>query len=325
MIQQTTKTLSVVVPTYNCRKLIERHLDSLMQWADLAYEFIIVDSRSTDGTLEYLKSNLKHPRIKIIERDRGLYESWNEGIAATTGDWIYISTAGDTITRDHLSLLLNEGQMSQADVLISPQHFVNENGEELPPHIKMKTANIYDGLKAKSLYEVSPSGSVYFAFMKAKPNALLGSCASDLFRGNHLRHRPFPVEYETHGDTAWILRYASETSILIINEPGAKFTLHEKTTANTQQQLRLILGRMLRVEASRCTSYYVRKTLQQIKLIRLLKWRRRVAWRTPKNIQTAKIKWVLINLYYLWSVLRLKLINIRYRMANGEKIIIRLK
>ena len=57
-------------------------------------------------------------------RDR----SWNEGIAATTGDWVYISTAGDTIERDHLLHLLDLGERAAADVVISPPCFVNEAG-----------------------------------------------------------------------------------------------------------------------------------------------------------------------------------------------------
>ena len=56
----------------------------------------VVDSRSTDGTLNIIRYRLQHANIRFIERDRGLSESWNEGVAATSGDWIYISTAGDT-------------------------------------------------------------------------------------------------------------------------------------------------------------------------------------------------------------------------------------
>lgn len=103
-------TISVVMPTYNCRDLLAAHLPSMQAWAGLALEIIVVDSRSTDGTLDLIRAELKHPRLRIIERDRGLYASWNEGIAATTGDWVYISTAGDTIAHTQLLHLCELGE-----------------------------------------------------------------------------------------------------------------------------------------------------------------------------------------------------------------------
>ena len=89
--------------------MMERHLEAMALWSDLADEIIVVDSRSTDGTLDIIRSRLRLPNLRIILRDRGLYESWNEGIAATSGDWVYVSTAGDTIERDQLLHLLDLG------------------------------------------------------------------------------------------------------------------------------------------------------------------------------------------------------------------------
>ena len=108
------------------------------QWIDLAHEVVVVDSRSTDGTLALIRRRLRHPNIRIIERDRGLYASWNEGIAATTGDWVYVSTAGDTIERAQLVRLRDCGEASQADVVVSPCGFVDEAGQVLPAKARRK-------------------------------------------------------------------------------------------------------------------------------------------------------------------------------------------
>jgi glycosyltransferase involved in cell wall biosynthesis len=98
----------------------------MQAWLDLVDEVIVVDSRSTDGTLDLIRAELQHPQLRIIERDRGLYASWNEGIAATTGDWVYISTAGDLITRDQLLHLREVGEALSADVVVSPPDFAYE-------------------------------------------------------------------------------------------------------------------------------------------------------------------------------------------------------
>jgi glycosyltransferase involved in cell wall biosynthesis len=124
--------ISVVMPTFNCVSLMERHLEAVAKWSDLAHEIIVVDSRSTDGTLELIRERLRHPSLRFIDRDRGLYQSWNEGIAATKGDWVYVSTAGDTIEREHLLKLMKAGTEAKADVVISPCRFVDETGQALP-------------------------------------------------------------------------------------------------------------------------------------------------------------------------------------------------
>jgi glycosyltransferase involved in cell wall biosynthesis len=65
-------TISVALTTYNCRSLLMPHLRSMEAWLDLADEVIVVDSRSPDDTLELIRAELRHPRLRIIERDRGL-------------------------------------------------------------------------------------------------------------------------------------------------------------------------------------------------------------------------------------------------------------
>lgn len=45
--------VSVIIPTYNCGKFIEKCLDSLLRQEEfLDFEIIIVDNHSTDDTVE---------------------------------------------------------------------------------------------------------------------------------------------------------------------------------------------------------------------------------------------------------------------------------
>lgn len=226
-------TLSVIVPTYNCASLIGRHISSMQNWLDLADEIIVVDSQSTDGTNEIIRQNLHHPNLKIIERKPGLYESWNQAITVTTGKWIYISTVGDVISRQHLEKLLSAGETHKVDVVISPQHFTDEDGQPIiqPAYCNPK---IYKVLKGRGIAVLPPSATHFYAFACGKPNALLGSVASDLFNGDHLRARPFSTEYGTHGDTAWLLKYARETRLCLLPEYGSSFCLHPKHTAPSE-------------------------------------------------------------------------------------------
>lgn len=196
----TRRTISVVLPTFNCRSLLETHLRSMQAWLDLVDEVIVVDSRSTDGSLELIRQELRHPRLRIIERDRGLYASWNEGIAATTGDWVYISTTGDTITRAQLLHLREVGEALSADGVVSPPSFTHEDGR---PHrdLGWPPAKLLAALGKGRPFVMHPTATQILAFQFC-PQAILGSSASNLYRGEHLRARPFPTEYGVVGDTA---------------------------------------------------------------------------------------------------------------------------
>lgn len=293
-----TNTLSVVIPTYNCLHLIKRRLAHLQNWIHLADEVIVVDSRSQDGTIDYIKKMIQHPRCLYIERDRGLYESWNEAIAATSGDWIYISTAGDIIDKNHLLRLMNAGITSGADVVVSPQRFVSEDGTPYQG-TDYKNADFYHRLNKKKPTLLSPAAVCFFAFEKGKPNALLGSCASDLFRGEFLRHRPFPTRYGTHGDTAWTLRHSSEMKLCVVPMAGADFCIHPKEVATPGVDLGKILNEIFINESKNAETYLEKKFLARWLFLSKLKAEAKDANQKRREFRRKNKN----NLFYIFTYL----------------------
>ena len=284
-------TISVVLPTFNCLPLMERHLEAMEQWIDLAHEIIVVDSRSTDGTLDLIRRRLRHPNVRIIERDRGLYASWNEGIAATTGDWIYVSTAGDSIERDQLLRLRRCGEASRADVVISPCTFVNEAGLALPAKAR-RNPRLHQEMGGHDPVLLPPPVVRHLAFRSAGTHALLGSCASDLFRGDFLRARPFPLDYGTHGDTAWTLRHAHEMHLCVVPEVGSTFCIHAKESTESKSSLMSTLDRMFETEIRSGVSEAECELALKVRgLMRL----RREAWHERRSV----LSWLSANLRYL--------------------------
>ncbi|MCF7710687.1 MAG: glycosyltransferase [Opitutales bacterium] len=303
-------TISMVVPTYNCRHLLIAHLRAMQAWLDLIEEVIVVDSRSTDGTLELIRSELRHPRLRIIERDRGLYQSWNEGIAATTGDWVYISTAGDLITRNHLLHLREVGEALGASVVVSPPDFAHEDGR---PHrdLGWPPAKLLAAFGQGHPFVMQPEATQFLAFQNC-PNAILGSSASNLYRGPHLRARPFPMEYGVVGDTAWIMRYGHETRLALTPRSGSTFCIHEKESQLTPEQCvelhrRLIGHESARLRETTQLSSRLANLLgeqdQPVHTKRLWAEKRRL-WHAPESRLANKFRWVSVTLRYLWSRLK---------------------
>src|SRR5688500_6781734 len=93
-------SLGVVIPTLNTLAHLPKHLEAFHQWGDLVQQVVVVDSYSTDGTFDYLRKNLKHSNVEFIQRPPGLYAAWNAGIGELKSRYTYVSTIGDTISRD---------------------------------------------------------------------------------------------------------------------------------------------------------------------------------------------------------------------------------
>lgn len=73
---------------------IEMSIKSVLEQDYPNIEYIIIDGASTDGTVDIINKYEKDIDYWVSEPDEGLYYAMNKGIAAATGDWIYIHNAG---------------------------------------------------------------------------------------------------------------------------------------------------------------------------------------------------------------------------------------
>lgn len=207
--------------------MLPAHVKTMRPWLEQVDEIVIVDSHSHDGTPEYLQKHLRHPNVRLFQRPRGLYQAWNFGIEQTTGDWIYISTVGDGIFPPMLKHLIEVGESLGCGVVCSRPNFVDEKDRPVA-RVVWPIDHILRASGGRKPVRLAGVDCYLFALL-AIPNALLGSSASNVYRGAHLRTRPFPTEFGTVGDTAWSLRYGLETVYGFTPECGTWFRLHEKS------------------------------------------------------------------------------------------------
>lgn len=87
--------LSIITITYNNLEGLKRTTMSIKQqtWKD--YEWIVIDGGSTDGTKDYLESLVPQPDFWVCEKDNGVYNAQNKGIAKATGEYTICMNAGD--------------------------------------------------------------------------------------------------------------------------------------------------------------------------------------------------------------------------------------
>jgi glycosyltransferase involved in cell wall biosynthesis len=75
---------SIITPSFNMLPFLEMCAASVADQEEAAFEHIVVDGVSTDGTVQWLE---QHPQIKsLIEKDNGMYDAVNKGFRLAKGD-----------------------------------------------------------------------------------------------------------------------------------------------------------------------------------------------------------------------------------------------
>lgn len=90
--------ISIVTPCFNSEKTIRRTVESVLNQTYDNYEYIIIDGKSTDKTLEIINEykDKFNGKLKVIsEKDNGIYDAMNKGIKNSTGDMIGIVNSDD--------------------------------------------------------------------------------------------------------------------------------------------------------------------------------------------------------------------------------------
>ena len=220
------RSIAVLIPSRNCAALIPGHLQSLQEWMELAEEIVVVDSHSHDGTLEMLRAGLSHPRVKFLTHPPGLYQSWNFGIQNVSAKYVYVATVGDPITRRGIQHLYDVAETFQSDVVISKPGFINESGQPLPDD-RWPIDVILARLRIRQPQLLATAEQFVFAVTNTW-GAILGSSASNLYRTDFLKPRPFPTEYGTAGDGGWGIEHIFEVKIAVTPERFSSFRQHRK-------------------------------------------------------------------------------------------------
>ncbi|MEI6465008.1 MAG: glycosyltransferase family 2 protein [Verrucomicrobiota bacterium] len=91
------RVLSVVVPIYNERQTVKEALDAILAKSIPGWhlEIIMVESNSTDGTRDIVRTFASHPRVKLVleDRARGKGHAVRAGFTHATGEVILIQDA----------------------------------------------------------------------------------------------------------------------------------------------------------------------------------------------------------------------------------------
>lgn len=103
--------ITIITPTYNSENLIGNTIEALINQSFSDFEYIVIDGKSTDGTLAKITSYLplfhqKGVNVTVVsEKDKGVYDAMNKGIALAKGTLIGITNSDDWYEPNALELM----------------------------------------------------------------------------------------------------------------------------------------------------------------------------------------------------------------------------
>ncbi|SDP06630.1 glycosyltransferase family 2 protein [Clostridium gasigenes] len=104
---------SIITVCYNSEKTIEKTIQSIINQRNGNYEYIIIDGKSTDSTLEIVnkyKKKMGNKLIVISEKDNGIYDAMNKGIRLAKGEFIGFLNSDDFYEDNALNIVENKIQ-----------------------------------------------------------------------------------------------------------------------------------------------------------------------------------------------------------------------
>jgi GT2 family glycosyltransferase len=99
--------ISIIIVNWNGRHLLTDCLGSLRTQTYRDYEAILVDNGSSDGSVEFVRTQFPEVHLIVLPENRGFAGGNNVGIAAATGQYIALLNNDTKADPDWLSSLVN--------------------------------------------------------------------------------------------------------------------------------------------------------------------------------------------------------------------------
>ena len=98
---------SIITVVLNGEKHIEKTIKSVISQNYKDYEYIVIDGRSTDRTLNILKKYKKNISKFRSKKDKGIYDAFNKGMKISKGDFICFVNSDDVLRKNALKIIQN--------------------------------------------------------------------------------------------------------------------------------------------------------------------------------------------------------------------------
>ena len=137
--------ISIITVVYNSEKYIRRTIESIIGQDYPVLEYIIIDGKSKDSTMQIVGEYSDRIARIVSEPDKGLYDAMNKGLRLATGDYVLYINSGDALPSPTLLTDIFSNAPADSDVIYGDTQITDEDGNILhnrrhrpPEHLSWK-------------------------------------------------------------------------------------------------------------------------------------------------------------------------------------------
>lgn len=218
-------SISVVIPTYNYAKLMQRAIQSVATQLDKRTELIIIDDGSTDETKEILEKlpNPQRLNIRCIHQSNaGPAAARNRGLSMANGEYLLFLDADDKLLPGTLSKLIDTIEANpDTDMILGGYITVDAKGRK----------RTFEPTPVQG----RPENRIRDYLLKKKIRVLHG-CS--LFRKTLLGQRPYPESLRQNEDLPVFAYMVAHARTQLVRQPLAEIFKHSGSLRHDVSQTR---------------------------------------------------------------------------------------
>ena len=206
--------LTVITIVYNNVRDIERTMRSVLGQTYANIEYIIIDGLSNDGTLEIINKYRDRISKLVSEKDKGIYDAMNKGLAIATGDYVIFMNSGDEFY-DADTVTAVFASANDADIYYGETEMIDDDGQSLGQRRHKAPAQFtWRGFK----YGMSISHQAIYIKRSLT--------------------EPYDSKYQLSADIDWIIRAAKKAKTIVnVNRYVAKYLVGGMSKKKHRQSL----------------------------------------------------------------------------------------
>lgn len=137
--------VTLSMPIYNVAPYVERALLSALNQTFESIEFLLVDDRGTDNSMEIVRRIIEnHPRgkdVRIIEHPHniGLGAARNTAIDNAQGEYLFFMDSDDEITQDCIQVLYDRMMEEKVDMIMGSIKELTVDGKQIDRVLSRET------------------------------------------------------------------------------------------------------------------------------------------------------------------------------------------
>ena len=209
-------TISVITPSFNQGKFLERTILSVLNQNYPNLEFIIIDGGSSDESVDIIRKYSDRLTYWVSEPDGGQVDAINKGLKRATGEWLCWQNSDDIFLPGAFECLAESAiKHPSAGLIIGNMVLIDENSRPL-----------------RELRYVKPDHRGMLA-----EGMLLANQAAFWRRELQDRIGLLDESYQCSFDYDWFLRLTAVCSSVHINRTLGALRLHSETKTSNQANL----------------------------------------------------------------------------------------